>query len=139
MSRNPSAVVIECLESRQLFSSAGIIRPLMVFSPSEVQGTYKGGVTLKVLGIKTKDAVTLTITSTKARANVAGFGDYSVRLTAKAWNKLRHGTLNITKTLSGETIHMVLTVSESGAKMDGTFQGTGLIKSSGTVSLRKST
>jgi len=107
-------------------------------SPSQVVGTYKGSVTLRILGIKTKDAITLILTSTKAKASIAGFGDYSVRLTARQFNALRHGTLNIAKTLSGETVHLLLTVSQSGTKMDGTFRATGLIKSSGTVSLRKS-
>jgi hypothetical protein len=105
--RNHSGSIFERLEDRQLFSA--------ILGPSAVEGDYKGVVTAK--SGQTVE-VKLILTSTSAEAEYGDKKD-KIGLTAKEFEEIRKGTFDYTFTVSGTTVTLDGTVTDSGKRISG--------------------
>jgi hypothetical protein len=144
------AVLMERLEGRQFMSvsvpgqaslshalAPAVTVKAAILRPSQVEGSYRGKVTVSAGGLSESVKFEYTVTSDSVTIGVIGYGSYTFPISSSQLHKLRDGSFNETRTVDGETGHVAWTVSDSGKKCVGSFSVAGVISFVGSFSVAK--
>jgi hypothetical protein len=123
LSGTPAAIVVAMSTALPTASPARVAVPAVI-SASKIPGTYIGAAITKYQNITVPVSMSLTMTSTTSKMSVAGYGYYSLKITAKRLAQLRKGVFNYVATTAGETITLVGAITAKG-KISGNFSVSG--------------